>query len=188
METGRVKFNRHRQKINLISKIFSFLPIKFNIFLYIYFRNSKGKFGFLIRYILLKNIAIECGDNVSIHPDVYIFNIQKISFGSNISIHPLCYIDGAGGITIGNNVSIAHNSTILSTNHEYIGNQPIKYNSIHFNPTIISDDVWIGCGVRVLAGVRIGNHSVIAAGGVVTKSFEPNCIIGGVPAKILKKI
>ena len=53
-------------------------------------------------------------------------------------------------------------------------------------PVIIEDDVWTGANVTILKGVTIGRGSVIAAGAVVTKSFPPYSIIGGVPAKLLK--
>ena len=53
-------------------------------------------------------------------------------------------------------------------------------------PVIIEDDVWTGANVTILKGVTIGRGSVIAAGAVVTKSFPPYSIIGGVPAKLIK--
>lgn len=53
-------------------------------------------------------------------------------------------------------------------------------------PVIIEDDVWCGANVTILKGVTIGRGSVVAAGAVVTKSFPPYSIIGGVPAKLLK--
>ena len=53
-------------------------------------------------------------------------------------------------------------------------------------PVTIEDDVWCGANVTILKGVTIGRGSVVAAGAVVTKSFAPYSIIGGVPAKLLK--
>ena len=53
-------------------------------------------------------------------------------------------------------------------------------------PVTIEDDVWCGANVTILKGVTIGRGSVVAAGAVVTKSFPPYSIIGGVPAKLLK--
>ena len=49
----------------------------------------------------------------------------------------------------------------------------------------IEDDVWCGANVTILKGVTIGRGSIVAAGAVVTKSFPPYSIIGGVPAKLL---
>lgn len=51
---------------------------------------------------------------------------------------------------------------------------------------VIEDDVWMGCNVTILKGVHIGRGSIVSAGSVVTKSFPPYSIIGGVPAKLLK--
>lgn len=53
-------------------------------------------------------------------------------------------------------------------------------------PVVIEDDVWCGANVTILKGVTIGRGSVVAAGAVVTKSFPPYSIIGGVPAKLIK--
>jgi len=53
-------------------------------------------------------------------------------------------------------------------------------------PVVIEDDVWCGANVTILKGVTIGHGSVVAAGAVVTKSFPPYSIIGGVPAKLIR--
>lgn len=55
------------------------------------------------------------------------------------------------------------------------------------NPVVIGNDVWIGYGAIVLSGVTIGDGAVIAAGAVVTKNVEPYSIVGGVPAREIKK-
>jgi acetyltransferase-like isoleucine patch superfamily enzyme len=167
----------------------SLLPPFLNRSLLRFFRRTSGKLGLLIRYILIRNLARECGDNVSIHPNVYLFNVEHISFGDNVSVHPLCYIEGVGELSIGDNVSIAHNSSIMTTNHGWSDtSKPIKYNEQTNSKVIINSDVWVGCGCRILSGVEVGSRSIIAAGAVVVKNIEPNSIVGGIPAKVIKKI
>ena len=55
-------------------------------------------------------------------------------------------------------------------------------------PIVIEDDVFIGVNCIILKGVTIGARSIVAAGTVVTKSFPADCIIGGNPAKIIRRI
>lgn len=153
------------------------------------FRGTHGTKGVFIRYLLFRTLVKECGENVLINENVYIQNIENIVCGNNVSIHEMCYINACGGLTIGDNVSIAHSSSVLTFNHMYDNpNKPIKYNTIEMSPVTICDDVWIGCGCRILAGVTINRRSIVAAGGVVTKNVPCNSIVGGVPARVLKTI
>ncbi|PIC69191.1 galactoside O-acetyltransferase [Sporosarcina sp. P16b] len=148
---------------------------------------TQGNKGLLIRYVLFKSISEKCGDNVSIHPQVYIFNARELSVGDNVSIHPMCYIDATGRIQIGSDVSIAHGTTIMSTNHQYSDvNLPIKDQPIDLINTQIDDDVWVGAKVTILAGIKVESGSVLAAGAVITKDVSKHTIVGGVPAIEIK--
>ena len=96
----------------------------------------------------------------------------------------MCYFECSGGLMIGNNVSIAHSSSILTSTHTYSDfNLPIKYNEILKKTVVIHDDVWIGCGVRILCGVHIDTRCIIGANSLVNKSVDSFSIYGGVPAK-----
>lgn len=187
--TGRDVFSKANKTIKMLVKILGVLPRSFRLYLFRKSRNISGKIGIGIRYILLKSVAKSCGDNVAIKEYVIINNPQELSLGNNISIHPFCYIESLGGITIGNDVSIAHNTSILSVNHTWEDkSQPIKYNEIKKSPVTLEDDVWVGCGCRIMAGTTVHRHSVIAAGAVVTKDIDSNTVVGGVPAKKLKDL
>ncbi len=58
----------------------------------------------------------------------------------------------------------------------------------HYAPVKIGNHVWIGSNAAVLSGVSIGDWAVVAAGAVVTKDVPPLAVVGGVPAKVIKKI
>ncbi|QTY26669.1 acyltransferase [Flavobacterium sp. CS20] len=187
--TGRQKFKKYNSVINILVLFFGIFGKKLNLLFFNLFRWTGGYSGLILRYIFLKNIIKKLGLNVAIHPGVFLLNIKNIEIGNNVSIHPMCYIEGAGGIKIGNNVSIAHSTSLISTNHTWDNESlPIKYNPETFDKIIIEDDVWIGCGVRILSGVKISKRSVVARGAVVNKSFTEKSLIGGLPAKLIKKI
>ena len=92
-----------------------------------------------------------------------------------------------GPITIGNNVIIAQHVVLSGLNHGYEDiTMPIKDQPCTTTEIVIEDECWIGANAVVTAGVRIGKHSVVAAGSIVTKDVPPYSIVGGNPAKLLK--
>lgn len=189
MSTGREKFKNNKRLIKVFVKLFRLLPKSFVLYMWNCTANHSQIFFVGIRYIILKSLVKSCGDNVKIGTNVQILGWEKLSIGTNVSIHSNCYIDAYGEIEIRDNVSIAHNSTILSTNHGWSDlSLPIKYNPMIPEKVIVYDDVWIGCGCRILAGVKIESRSVVAAGAVVNKDVKHRTIVGGIPAKVIKEI
>lgn len=94
-----------------------------------------------------------------------------------------------GPVTIGSHVNLAQGITVTALNHNFKDTtMRIDEQGISTNPITIGDDVWIGANAVILPGVTIGKHAVIAAGAVVTKDVPDNCIVGGVPARILKDL
>lgn len=189
-KTGRGIFVKYRALIALFRSCMNLAP-RFVVALVLAgSRFVPGRLGLLVRYLCVSRLAARCGENVVIHPSVYLLHLEGMSFGSNISIHPMCYLDGYGGITIGNDVSIAHGSSIISANHTWVdADTPIKYNPIVGEEVVIGDDVWIGCGVRILAGSQVRSRSVIAAGAVyIDKVGQTASLWGGVPGKLIKTV
>lgn len=185
---GREKFQKYKKGILVITKIVSLIPSKIRLVFLNHVRNYNGIKGLILRYILFKSLCRQCGDNVSIYPGVYLFNIDRLKVGNNVSIHPMCYIDATGEIEIGNDVSIAHNTTIMSTEHNYSERKElIKNQGCSFYKTIIKSNVWIGAGCRILAGSIINEGAIIASGAVIKNVVESNYIYGGVPGKKIKE-
>ena len=171
--------------VKFIMKLFT--PC-FRKYLLVFFRDTKGLKGILIRYILVKSLAKNCGDNVSIHPNVYLLEVSNMEIGDNVSIHPMCYIDGKGGIAIGSNVSIAHGVTIMSTNHKYDDlDTPIKYQGLSLNKVTIDSNVWVGSKATILNGINVRNGCVIGANSILTKNTIVNGVYVGNPAKLLRE-
>ena len=94
-----------------------------------------------------------------------------------------------GPVTIGSHVNLAQGITVTALNHNFEDpNKRIDEQGISTSAVTIEDDVWIGANAVVLPGVTIGNHSVVAAGAVVTKDVPPHSLVAGVPAKVIKQI
>lgn len=92
-------------------------------------------------------------------------------------------------VTIGNFTMLAHDVMILGGDHNYkVAGVPTVFAGRDVTrPTNIGDDVWVGAGSIIMAGVTIGDGAIIAAGSVVTKDVEAYCIYGGTPAKKIKE-
>jgi acetyltransferase-like isoleucine patch superfamily enzyme len=133
---------------------------------------------------------IEIGDHVSILRDSVLETGQggTIRIGKKTNIHPRCQINAyKASIEIGNRVDIAANCAFYSYDHgmdagKWMREQPLTTKG----PIIIEDEVWLGFGVIVLSGVRIGKGSVIGAGSIVTRDIPANCIACGSPAKRIR--
>lgn len=111
----------------------------------------------------------------------------------NIGIGPHALLSAPKAkIIINGNCAIAEHLTIHAGNHAHVIGKFVTYITEANKPkgydedVIIEKDVWIGSNVTILAGVHIGRGSTIAAGAVVNKDVPPYCIVGGVPAKVIK--
>ena len=93
-----------------------------------------------------------------------------------------------GPVTIGNNVITAQHVVMSGLNHGYTDiNLPISKQKVKTFEIVIEDECWIAANVVITAGVRIGKHSVIGAGTVVTKDVPSYSVVAGNPGKIIKK-
>ena len=94
-----------------------------------------------------------------------------------------------GPVTIGDHVNLAQGITVTALNHNFADtDKRIDEQGVSTNPVVIEDDIWIGANAVILPGVTIGQHSVVAAGAIVTKDVPPHSLVAGVPAKVIKQI
>ena len=133
---------------------------------------------------------IRLGKNVVIRRDSAIQSGHggSVTIDEGTCIQPGCMIAGYGSeIRIGKGVQIAPHCAFFPYDHgiapgKLIGEQPITTRG----PIIIDDDAWLGYGVVVLSGVRIGKGAVIGANAVVTRDVPDGAIAVGNPARIVK--
>ncbi|MBC8207258.1 MAG: acyltransferase [Kiritimatiellaeota bacterium] len=110
-----------------------------------------------------------------------------LKVGDRSNIGSYSYIGCSGYIEIGNNVMMGPRVNLMAENHNFERTDiAMKEQGVTRSFIKIEDDVWLGVGSTVLAGVTIGRGSIVAAGAVVTKDVPPFSIVGGVPAKIIK--
>lgn len=128
------------------------------------------------------------GKNVFIDYGIYFRFPRKIRIGSEVTVGRQCafypsYFNKSSRIVIGDNVRVGPSVAFLASGHDYrFRHLPDTGGSI-----TIENDVWIGANATILANVTIGNGAVIAAGSLVKDNVAPFHIVGGVPAKFIKK-
>lgn len=142
-----------------------------------------------------KRAMRHCGRGVYLRPmSSDIKGVRNLSVGDGTSIPKGATLYCADApLTIGRKVIFGPRPTIVTGDHrtnligKYIidvtTEEKLPENDL---PVVIEDDVWCGANVTILKGVTIGRGSIVAAGAVVTQSFPPYSVIGGVPAKLLK--
>lgn len=145
-----------------------------------------GAFGQWIRSLLARQIFLEMGRNVRIHQNVHFGSGTSIRIGDNSALAPDCWI--ASDTTIGSDVMMAPDVTILSATHGIDRiDLPMRLQPLPLKrPVVIGDDVWLGTRILILPGVRVGSHSIIGAGSVVTKDVAEYAIVAGNPAKFIR--
>ena len=156
-----------------------------------FFKKTSGKFIIDSGVTILGFENITLGSNVSIMKNCYIYSHDngELNIGDNFSMNTNSQLGASFcKISIGNNCSIATNCVLSSANHTFDNiNVPFREQGHTYGEIIIEDDVWIASNCVVTANTKIGKSSIVGAGSVVVKNIEPYSIVGGVPAKLIKR-
>ncbi|MDO9181458.1 MAG: acyltransferase [Bacteriovorax sp.] len=121
-----------------------------------------------------------------VHFTSIVTGVENIYAGIDTSpgYMPGCYIQGIGKIYIGDYTQISANVGIITANHDLYDSRKHMPNSV-----VIGKYSWIGMNAMILPGVVLGDFTIVGAGSVVTKSFADGyCVIGGNPAKVIKRL
>ncbi|MFI8380292.1 sugar O-acetyltransferase [Leeuwenhoekiella sp. NPDC079379] len=138
-----------------------------------------------IRDLLSQITETEIDETVAVFTPLYINYGKNTKIGNKVFINFDCVFLDLGGITIEEGVLLAPKVSLLTEGHPL---SPSERHALVPKPIYIKKNAWIGANATILQGVTIGENSVVAAGSVVSKDVPDNVIVGGTPAKIIKKI
>ena len=124
-------------------------------------------------------------ETFALFPPFYTDFGKNIHVGKNVFINADCKFQDQGGIWIDDGALIGHGVVLATLNHDM---DPEKRQQLHPAPIRIGKRVWVGANATITAGVTIGDNAVIAAGAVVNKDVPADTIVGGVPARVIKRI
>lgn len=152
------------------------------------------KLGDRVSLQALGRDGISLGNNVSIGDyskvvvSTTLNHIGKyIRIGNNVGIGEYAYLGGAGGLEIGDDCIIGQYFSCHPENHNFQAlDIAIRHQGVSRSGITLGRNCWVGAKVILLDGVSVGDHSIIAAGAVVTRSFPAYSVLGGVPARVLK--
>ena len=140
-----------------------------------------------IRSHLLSPYFGAFGEGSTVSFGTRILQPNKIFIGDRTSIPNTSVIDGRGGLTVGDDCLLGFENIILTSTHRSADlDLPIRRQGMFEAPVHIGDDVWTGCRVVIVPGVKIGDHSIIGAGSVVTRDIPAWSIFAGSPAKLIR--
>lgn len=125
-----------------------------------------GEYPFMVHFTSIVNGKVIIGKNVA----------QYFANSSG------CYIQGINGVEIGDDTIFAPGIKIISANHS----KENYKNHDKCRSIVIGKNCWLGTNCVILPGVVLGDNVIVAAGSVVTKSFDSNSVIAGVPARIIQ--
>ena len=138
-----------------------------------------------IRDILSELFGKAVPATLRVFPPFYTDFGKNIEVGEDVFINACCHFQDHGGVRIGDGCQIGHNVVFATLNH---GLSPEDRKNTYPASIVLGKNVWVGSNSTILQGVTIGDNAVVAAGAVVTKDVPANVVVGGVPAKIIKKI
>jgi acetyltransferase-like isoleucine patch superfamily enzyme len=139
-----------------------------------------------IRSLFSQLIGKKIDESFLLIPPFYTAGGDEIRVGRQVLINQNCTFYDLGGLDISDDVMIGPNVSIITTGHPL---EPAQRRTATIGkPIVIAKGVWIAAGAIIIGGVTVGEHSVVAAGSVVTKDVPANTLVGGNPARVIRSV
>src|SRR6204780_1215854 len=139
-----------------------------------------------IRALFSQLIGKKVDESFSLIPPFFTAGGDEIRVGRQVFVNQNCTFYDLGGLDILDDVMIGPNVSIITTGHPLEPSQ--RRAATIGKPIVIERGVWIVAGAIIIGGVTVGEHSVVAAGSVVTKDVPANSLVGGNPARVIRSI
>jgi acetyltransferase-like isoleucine patch superfamily enzyme len=137
------------------------------------------------RQLLGEIIGADLDESTTVFAPFYTNFGRFIKIGKRVFINHACSFLDMGGITLEDDVLLGPKVNLITENHPV---NPADRRALICKPILIKRNAWIGAAATILPGVTIGENAIVAAGAVVSRDIAANTIVGGVPAKFIKKI
>lgn len=175
-----MKFEKYQDALTLKNKL---SRLAWNVFAVVFFRPFAGPLFRYYRSAVLRLWGAKVGRRCAIASSAKIWAPWNLTIGDYVAIGPRAELYDVAPITIGSNITISQDAYLCTASHD------IAYlkKPLVFKPITIGDSAWVAAKSIVLPGITIGEGAVVAAGTVVAKDAEPWSVVGGNPAKIIKK-
>jgi acetyltransferase-like isoleucine patch superfamily enzyme len=128
---------------------------------------------------------VRCGEGLLLYPDLHLETQYdaEIELGNHVVISRGVHLVAFAGLRIGDGTMIGEYTSIRDANHARLASTPMRDSGNIARPIVIGNEVWIGRGAAILAGVHIGDGATVGANAVVTRDVPPGTTVAGVPAR-----
>ena len=135
----------------------------------------------------LRTFVAKLDEGAMINSPFYMEFANHLEMGVNSFINYDCIMLNNAMVKLGDNVLVGPKVSFYTAMHPIDAKQREQW-LVYAKPITVEDNVWIGGSATILGGVTIGKNAIVGAGAVVTKDVEPNTIVVGNPARVLRKI
>lgn len=132
---------------------------------------------------------IRFGTDLMLYPGIYLETQEAgaITIGDGCVLSTGVHVVSMARIQIGRGTMIGEYASLRDANHLRAPGVPMRYAGHSARPIVLGEEVWIGRGAAVLAGVSIGNGATVGANAVVTRDVPPGAVVAGVPARPIQR-